>query len=507
MEATITADSTPSSAIDGAENLYPPPRQIVPGLIILILTAILRIAAAGGDLAIDELWSLELVRVSAHSLIDVFQIRHDNNHILNSMFLYLAGANVPDIVYRIPPVIVSILSVWLAGRIAMRRGGIQAGVIAMIIVGSSYFMILLGTEARGYSYVIFFAYLSWLLLLRTVEHQRWTDAALFSGCASFGFLSHLTFLFCYAGFGIWTLCRFSRDRAYLLLVAHVIPSVTAMCLYLFFVRGMEIGGGPAGSITETLITTFSLIIGGPMLGIGAVIAALVASQLILKGYFHLCRTDAAMAAGFLIIVVLAPAFVIWETRPPFVYPRYFLVPIAFALLLLSDFLSRLGNLGRNGRLAQIGILCLYVAGNSYWTWRIVDHGRGDYSHAIAWMASQTEGRSATVGSDQDFGSRIIFDHYANRLWPEGPPLKYVSRRSADQPATDWWICVHFQQQPPLPDIVTDANGNDYAIQRIFRHGSLTGWDWCIYRKIDGLPRLTAGSRLSRPASHSRTNEP
>ena len=49
------------------------------------------VAAARGDLWLDEIWSLLFVRAS-RSVTDLFaRFRHDNNHLLNTLFLYYLG--------------------------------------------------------------------------------------------------------------------------------------------------------------------------------------------------------------------------------------------------------------------------------------------------------------------------------------------------------------------------------------------------------------------------------
>ena len=143
-----------------------------------ILSArVVRLLAMNGDLALDEIWSLWFVKQSIRSFHEIFFLKHDNNHLLNTMVMYGFGPELPGIIYRIPPAILSILSVWIAGRIAQRRGGLPARNLTWILVGLSYILILYSTEAKGYSYLIFFAYLSWWFLLRTEASGRVTDAA------------------------------------------------------------------------------------------------------------------------------------------------------------------------------------------------------------------------------------------------------------------------------------------------------------------------------------------
>lgn len=451
-------------------------------ILALTLVVVVRLFATAGDLALDEIWSLSFVKQSIHGFFECFALKHDNNHILNTIVMFSLGPDLPGICYRIPAAILSVLSVWIAGRIAMRFGGLPACVMAWILVGTSYLLILYSTEARGYSYLIFFAYLSWLFLLKTEATGRWTDAAVFSISASIGFLAHLTFLYCYAGFCIWTLRKFQTKRSWTLLFAHVLPCATAAWLFLFFIRGMEIGGGPDADIASAVASTLSIVMGGPLAGYGCWFFAATILLALAFGYFRCWQADRATAACYLTIIVLAPMVVLLKTRHSEIYPRYFLVPVAFALLVISNFVSKWWSAGLRGRIGQIAFVVVYIAGNSWWTERLLDHGRGEYSKALTWIGTQIHDGSATISTDHDFRNRKVFEYYANRLWPVNSPLVYVTLADRSREGTDWMILQNVEFEPPYPDQVKDPNGNSYRLQGVYRHQSLTGWNWWVYRQ-------------------------
>jgi len=469
---------------------HSPRRQFWWAILALTIAAVIRLAAARRDLAIDEIWSLWFVRHVTRNFVQIFALRHDNNHLLNTMILFGMGPNLAGICYRLPAVLASIGSVWLAGRIAIRQGGFPACVTAWVLVGSSYLLILYGSEARGYSYVILFAYLSWFCLLRTETSGRWIDATAFAVSACLGFLAHLTFLYCYAGFCVWTIWKWLRKPTWSLALAHVPPFAIAACLYLFFIRGMGIGGGPETSVISAIISTLSIIAGGPQFGDGALVAALLMTLLLGFGFVRLWQKDKATATCYVTIIILAPAAVLMMTGHSLIYPRYFLVPVAFALLLISHTIASWRHAGCIGRTGQVAIIGAYLVGNLWWTARLLDHGRGDYSQALAWIATQVQEGPATVSSDHDFRNGMIFEYYAARLWSSGSPLRYVAQQSVPQQGTDWLILHDFEGDPPFPEIVTDRAGNQYRLERTYRHHSLTGWNWWIYRRAKriNLPR-------------------
>lgn len=449
---------------------------------VCVVAGALRLASAFGDLAIDEIWTWWVVRQSVHSMFDIFTLRHDNNHLLNTIVIYILGPAAPDILYRLPAACASCFSVIVAGWIARRRGGWTSVLTTSCLVGGSYLFILYGSEARGYSYAVLFAYLSWLFLLRTDERGRWEDAAGFSLCACFGFLGHLTFIYCFAGFIVWAFLRWPQRRSWMVPLAFISPTLLAACLYLYFIRGMAIGGGPETTLTSALISTLSLMVGGPLYDDGALVAAVVSVILCSAGIVHLWSTDRRLACSYLTTTIAAPAAVLLMTGHQLIYPRYFLVSIAFGLLVLGDLTAHWWRTSR--MLGRSGLVCLFglfLLCNANWVLALLNHGRGDYSNAMRWMANRSEQLPSSVSSDHDFRNGLIFAYYSDRLWSSEPPLRYGDQQSLRGRPTDWVIRHNFDGDPPFPTTISDPGGNAYRLERTFLHHSLTGWNWWIYR--------------------------
>jgi hypothetical protein len=451
------------------------------------LAGLIRIAAATGDLYIDEIWSWWFVRNVTKRFVDLLALRHDNNHLLNTMIMYVLGTDVPGMWYRIPAVLASIGTVWLAGSIAGRHGGFAAQVTTWLLVGGSYLLILYGSEARGYSYAIFFALLSWEFLQRAAETRRWGDAAVFSLSCCLGFLAHLTFVYCYAGFCVWTVWTWWRKPAWALSVAHLLPMLTAAWLQLFFIGGlfspkMAIGGGPETDLFAAVISTLSLIAGGPLTGDGTLVAALSVLILIGVGLVELWRQDRAVCVCYLTIIVLAPAAVLMLTGHALIYPRYFLAPVSFALLAIGQGVSRWWRASATGRIGLISVLAVSAALNGWWTIRLLDHGRGDYLQALKWLTSQVPDGPIVVSSDHDFRNGMIVSYYAPRLGPSASRWQYVEQRFLPPEGTPWVLLHDFEGDAPYPDVVTDRYGKPYRLERAFRHQSLSGYNWWVYRR-------------------------
>lgn len=451
-------------------------------LTILLAAAIIRYLAAQGDLALDEIWSLDFVRNHLRHFLGVFAFRHDNNHLLNTMILAMLGPDLPGLWYRIPAVIASIASVWLAGRIVGLSQGKAGAIFASLITGGSYLLILYGSEARGYAYGVLFAYLSWWSLLRLVEKGNRVDAIIFACSSCLGLLAHLTFVYCYAGFCLYSIWRFIQRPRWCLVLAHIPPLFVALALLLLFVPGMGIGGGNPTSPFAAIMTTLSMIAGGPISDDGALVMALIVALVLFYSLLLLWLSDAATALCMWTTIIIAPAAVLLLTGHSIVYPRYFLIPIAFALLLVSDRFAYWWRSGGFNRAIVVLLLIVAGIGNSAWTASLLDHGRGNYSATLQWMAQRSQNQSATIGSDHDFRNGMVIGYYLNRLWPGDPPLRYVPLPQFPPQGTDWLIRHNFEGDPPFDRQQIDPFGNRYQLERIDQNRSLTGWNWWIFRR-------------------------
>src|SRR5262245_974209 len=92
---------------------------------------VVRVAGLFTDFWLDEIWSWMLVRQVSSPLAIFTAIPHDNNHWLNSLFIYCLGTRQHWYVYRLLSVVTGIASVGLAGLIGHRYGR-QESLLAMV---------------------------------------------------------------------------------------------------------------------------------------------------------------------------------------------------------------------------------------------------------------------------------------------------------------------------------------------------------------------------------------
>ena len=220
-----------------------------PFLLAYLLSSMLVIAAARGDLWLDEIWSVNFAR-SATQALDLFRIRHDNSHLLNTLYLYFMRHQTTFLPYRLFAVLSGIGTVILIGHVTRRDWGTRVSLCSLVLAGTSYPMILYFSEARGYAPAMFFAVLAYATLRHNMISLRYRKLLLFWTASVLGFLSHLTFAIVSVSFLLMNLVftlrmEGSTRRRIVGLLAHQIPPFVFFAgWYFFFVRGMEIGGGP-----------------------------------------------------------------------------------------------------------------------------------------------------------------------------------------------------------------------------------------------------------------------
>lgn len=119
-----------------------------------VLTGLfLRMRGAAGDLWLDEIWTLRLIG-PATSVSDIFlRTPHDNNHYLNSAWLFAVGPEASTLAMRAASVVLGCLSV-IAAAFATAKQAKTASVLAAALFATSYFFVHYGSEARGYSGMI-----------------------------------------------------------------------------------------------------------------------------------------------------------------------------------------------------------------------------------------------------------------------------------------------------------------------------------------------------------------
>jgi len=441
------------------------------------------------DLWLDEIWSIELVR-ELHSPFGVFsQTHHDNNHYLNSLFIYFLGqhGNWPG--YRVPAVVAGFGGIVLAWFIGRRRDKATA-FFATLLVSFSYVMILYSSEARGYAPLVFFCFLCFLVLQSFLERPRWQTAALFSLCAILGFTSHLTFLTFFCASLVWFFTCLLRQKFSLRKIVkwaaacYAVPVIYVLAIYFLDVRHLQIGGGTPISVLDGYRATLAWTLGGPNDSSLQTITAAVCVVGLLAGLVIVFRERPDASIFFLAAIVIMPLAMPLLEHGTLHYVRYFIVALGFLLLLIGQVLGWLYKRGIGGKIACGAFCSLFLALNGWDIAALVKYGRGHISEAVQFMADHSETQAViTFGGEQDFRILFVLAFYSREMMP-GRNMAYFNHEQWPINGPEW-VIFHkesFAQPVPPGRRFTDEFGNAFELVRIFPTAPLSGVDWFIYQK-------------------------
>jgi hypothetical protein len=466
---------------------YRTPAAIIAAATILMVAADLRIWGAQNGLWLDEILSLELAaRVS--SVTDIFfKIHFDNNHYLNTLFLYLLGNRGDWPGYRMLSVVAGIGTVALAGVIGKEKGRAGA-LIAMILTGFSYVLTLYSSEARGYSTLVFFSLLSYHLMRRYLRDPRWPLALAFSLSATLGFLSHLTFLSFFLSLLLWSACVMVRKPGGLkrltafLALSFGLPSAVLIVLYLGDIRYMQIGGGTPQGLWHCYESAEAWVLGmPPMTAAGFAVMIIffgLAIQMLWRQERELILLFASGIAGM-------PLLLAWLDRSDFFYVRYFIIQIALSLIVLAYYLAFLWRRpGYAGKVVTSLILTLYLAANGRHLIALYQFGRGDDRDALRYMAERSGGSAITVGGDIDLRIGTVLLFYSS-LGIEQRPIRYFTHSAWPAQGPEWFVAEKESFDDPVSPANLEVAGHQYKLVRLFPSAPLSGLHWFVYHREDG----------------------
>jgi len=451
-----------------------------------LLSWTLIIAAAVGDLWLDEIWSIQFVRAASSPIEILTRFHHDNNHVLNTLFLWLVGVQNTLFLYRLLAVVSGMVALLLVGYLA-RAWGSSETLLGVVLTGTSYPLVLYFSEARGYAPAMMFALLSYALLRRNwCEFNPYRMIAFWTASV-LGILSHLSFVIVSLALLLFSLANEvrmegpHRKRVTWFLAYHVPTFAFFGWFYVFFAREMVIGAGPVYTNWDVITQASTLLLGFPGdlffggLGVLFLMAVLVA------GGYTLYRNRDEQWLFFCFVLVVAPMLVLIFARPKYLYVRYFIVSFPFFYLLLSYLLCQwYRSLKGNSRWIVVAAVLLLFTGQMYRVVSLLELGRGSYRAALTRILENSPEGVVRIGSDHDFRNRVLVDFYAPFL-AGSHTVRYI-------PQTEWyheppdWLLTHSQEisyEPP-PDIAVPGVGV-YHLFAVYRFSGVSGWNWFLYR--------------------------
>jgi hypothetical protein len=473
-------------------------REALIAAAIFALAIALRVPGLMNELWLDEVWSLTNA-LRARSWTDVFtQYRVDNNHHLNTLWMYFAGAKASATHYRLLSFVCGVGTVVCAFAVG-KREGFRTAAISALVFAMAYPLVYYSSEARGYAPVVFFTLAGWYCLREYVDRRDFRFAVVFWICSGLGILAHQTFAIFFIAALLWCdahaerTTKSVRSATKTTLTAFVPPMVVFAAFYWLSLRGTSIAGGPRSPVLVIVGEALSLMSGGPATGtlmwlFASALAAAFAWFLVLA----IRRGDDRWVL-YAASTLLLPALFIAAQPSAATYARYFLVPGTFVLLAFSDLLSR-GVAGQGLRRAvAVASLCVMAVGCLVNVRELFIYGRGRYDEAVQQMLENSPGvltvASAPEFTQHDFRTEMLISYYAGVLNAEGR-VRYMSDEDYPTSGTDWMIRESLDSARTPESQLRDRYGNLFTFDRAYKASALAGITWELYRNSHSLVRLT-----------------
>jgi hypothetical protein len=458
---------------------------------ILLLAFILRILGADGELWLDELWSLRL--------IDEMRARHDflwglavdNNHYLNTLWLWIVGADAPVLLQRALSILLGLATVAAAG-FALRRSGAPGMLCAMLLFALSYPMVNYGSEARGYAGLMLMTLLAILLTGSATAGSEQARRRL--GLVNvLGLLFQPIMLGAIAGEMAWSAWMrrpsgLRRDAirgtvvttaaTFSWTVRLMIPVAAIIAFAVIHAGGYRIAGSvpfTAAGFVSGYGGILHLLLGLPD-GVPDWVALLISAGLSAAGLQLARRGAPDRAALYGVFLVVLPLAMFIARLPNIHFPRYYLASAVVFLLLLGDLFAASWQRGGAARWLGAVVLAAIAVGNLVDVSRLLRDGR-DQSAAVMQMIGGAG--PVLVTSDQDVRNRPIVEFFAARL---DLPLTYVPTKEICKKRPLWLLSSSFAADMP-EGFDTSAVGCQkvYHKQAAFPQWGLSGLPWTVYR--------------------------
>ncbi len=456
---------------------------------VFLAAALVRILASTGDLWFDEIWTLMMVLDLASPLEVFTRLHHDNNHYLNSTFLYFMGPTRPLLLYRIPSLAAGMGTMALAVAIARRRGWIEAG-IAALLFGASFPLVLYASEVRGYAAATFALLAAYICLQRLLVERKRGLLVLFWLTCMLALLSHLTCLFVLASFWIWSAIALLRPGrkpvAWLreITILHGVPLLALAALYVIDLRHARSGGGPGEDLFTILSVSLAQLL--PLPSGFFPYAPLAAAAVALCGFSAVLRwrngnLEWIFDVGVLVIGPLSfvIATSILGAQP--VAMRHFHGSFVFWLLGIVYGLGWLARRGAWGAGTVAALIAAMMIGNAQSLKPLLEYGRGGYQKALLDLAERYDDEPITVGSSNDSRNGTLVNFYLYRLELEDR-IQYLERRQWSASEPDWFIYNSFLNVS-APAAYLESRGLYFKHVRGYPSTPFSGWNWHLYERV------------------------
>jgi hypothetical protein len=461
---------------------------------------------------LDEIQSITYA-TSVTSLGALFtQATSDNNHLLNSVFLYWMGPDREGLWYRFPSLLFGTLSLFACVFYFKKNPRwFESFWILFWLFGTSFVMTTYSSEARGYSFVIFFSLVSFFELDKIVhnpgESKKIALKSLFllEGALLLGALSHGISYIHFVGLALWASIQL-RKRPLEVFRIFFLPGLFYLVFYFSFYSRLNFGGATARSCFEVLrqsvlwslgIPGLGRIFAKPVLGAGILLAA--------GGMLHWVRTKNSKWIYFFTVSAVDILFMFFSSHSQYLSERYFIFLSLSLIFLISQGLYVLFQWNRLGKGVSLCFLVLMSFGNISSVSKLISIGRGEYLDAMKYLRDNTASDRISIGAINTHRLETVIRYYETSF-SVGPLVKTFEVDSIGlKKSSDWFILeyefhmaltgqvltyqgIQGNVFPPDQSLVLPS-GDHYQLKKVFPHYGLSGFTWIIYQKVNQAVRF------------------
>lgn len=445
---------------------------------------------------LDEIWSYFLAREASGLWFIVSDLTHSNNHVLNTVFMWLVGDQSEWVLYRLLSLASGVGAV-VALAFAGFRIDRSTGYFSAALCVCSIPLILYSGEARGYAPLIFFSLLTYLNFPGSVgdESDSRGRLVLFWLFSILGALSHITFCMVFSGLcasWVWTQILGRQAPKEILLKAFRLFAVPGIVISLIaaniYLNTRPESGNQSSALaaaTEMFVTSLGLT----TLTQWPLAATLLVGSVLLGGGF----LAGDQGRSWVITCGITPAVLFAIIQPPYIFPRYFIVLAPFFLLAAGTILGSIWNWRPiKGPAAAIIVLAVLLAGSSREYVRLVNVGKGDFLTAVRQMYALSGDEDFSVGSDHDFRNLTVLRFYT-RYVQAAARMSYVDRDKLFDAPPDFFLSHSFSlEEVASPQM--RLNDAAYLLIETYPHSGHSGWTWNLYRREPSRERVAPQAR-------------
>jgi hypothetical protein len=453
---------------------------------LLVAAAAVRYRALFTDFWLDEIFSYDGLARQAHSAADIFlnpSLKHDNNHHLNTLWLYVFRSHHGWVLLRMPSFVAGVLIVALVHVIASRRSALD-GWLAGLLSAFSFMLVIYSTEARGYALLLAFALLAYLALHSYLKRPAAGSAALFFVWIVLALAAHPTVIHFYAGALLWSGYRLRQQRRQLVSL-HAAPAIWFLLWGALVLRGSTIGGGDPRPWQRTADEALAWTFGYPLSTIPPIVAVSAAAGLVILDAWLLWR-EGSDEGLFFTGAILGPVVFVAALSPPYLFARYFLVSLLLLLLVAARHLARLWRMRTWGPPVAAAVLAASAVGNLVDIVPFSRYGRGEASRAVADLEREAGRPGITVSSlSLDRWNTLPIEFYERELGLSHR-IQYVPRDQFGTSApVDWVIDQTQDPDHVIPRKIEPWPGKRYALAHVYSAFGPSGFTWILYRQDRG----------------------